>query len=214
MKRLIANITVVMLLFSIAINLMGCTIKASYYTEEQHIQRITERLLNQENIRYPEGLTEEDFNVYALYNQNEQLTQCIIEDEPNGFSFVLVKDQPSFFISCFYVNRSMYMTGVYYGKENPWTPYIRDNGEKEPILDENGEMIYYDKSPYFVTNSLSERKYLLKTNNSSEFICAIEKNGKFLNLISGLEFEPAERYYYKEHATISTAFYSGRELDI
>lgn len=211
MKRLVANILVIMLLFSITINLMGCTIKASYYTEEEHIQRITERILKKTNWWIPEGLTEEDFDIYALYNQNEQLTYCIIEYEPNGFAFVFVGDQPFFLVSC----KSMYSLGEIYSSKNPWTPYIRDNnGEKKPILDENGERIYYDKSPYFVTNSLNERKYLLETDDSAKYICAIKKDGKFINLISGLEFEPSEIYYYEEHATISTAFYSGRELDI
>ena len=51
-------------------------------------------------------------------------------------------------------------------------------------VDENGERIYYAKSPYYVTNNINEKKYLLDA-GSCYGICAIKKDGDFINLISG-----------------------------
>ena len=116
-----------------------------------------------------------------------------------------------------------------YGEERPWTPYIRN--EKSPplpsliegwstertgevILDANGNMNIYYKSPYYVFGTSNAKRYLLETGNSSEFIFAEKRNGGFINLVSGLEFAEAETYDYKKHATLVFSFYVSRRFDL
>ncbi len=138
--------------------------------------------------------------------------------------FVLVKGEGRV-LGCLVVD--MYLGADSYGKENPWTPYTRDKDSGylpnlktgEPtsykgdlILDENGEMIIYYRSPYFVTGNVNERKYLIKTTNSGQYICAIKKGDKFINLISGMEFEWAEEYVYEENATIDSSAFKGYDI--
>ena len=210
MKRLIANIIVVMLLFNITINLMGCTIKASYYTEEQHIQRITERIEKQRetwNWMYPEGETYSDFKVYPLYDENDEFIECLVEFEPYGFFIALIGD---LHIISYCFKGSMYGYSEMYGaKENKhghdlrWSPYKYDKyysyDDKIWILDEKGERIYYDKSPYFVTGNINEKKYLIDINDGAQYICAIKKDGQFVNLISGEMFDG---HYLQNQPTI------------
>ena len=75
-------------------------------------------------------------------------------------------------------------------------------------------MIIYDKSPYFVTGNTNEKKYLLETELSYEFICAVKKGGKFLNLISGLYLEDLESYKSEEEATIMVRYIADRQFDL
>ena len=219
MKKLVSSILTFLFLFCIGINFASCSKNIDDFSEEEHIQRITERIEKANaNWGYPEGENYQDFEVYPLYNKNEKLKYCLVEFEPYGFVFISIKDEPPIFTAFLYANRSMYVLGAdLYGKENPWTPYVRDkNSPKLPnliegsstertgelILDENGDMIIYDKSPYFVTGNTNEKKYLLETDCSYEFICAVKEDGKFINLISGLELNDSEEYSHENHATL------------
>ena len=119
----------------------------------------------------------------------------------------------------------MYVLSNTYWQDFPWSPYVKDetNSQPEPdrdkswILDENGERIFYTKSPYFVTGNIDEKKYLIETNTSDKFICAVKKDGKFVNLISGLEVEKSqihfdEVYSYEKHSTLVLSF-SGKNYN-
>ena len=214
--------------------LLGGGAKVSDFTIEEHVERITERITNSEKDPYidwyfSEGETYQSFAVYPLYGQDEKVTFYLVEFDPHGFVFVLAKDEHYGIGGC--VKTGMYLLSEVYGVKNPWAPYIVDkNGplikdhpslseehnlvrffsfdqKGDLILDENGELIIYKKSPYFVTGNINEKKYLLRTtkdsNSSTQYICAVKKDGKFINLMSeGLEFEEAEEYKFEENATI------------
>ncbi len=231
MKKLISRILVFVFLFCIAMNFVGCSKKVDDFSVEEHIQRIAERIETGKSYWwYPTEETYEDFEAYPLYDKNEELKYFLIEFEPCGFVFVAIQDEPSIFTSFLYAHKSMYVLSPdIYGKENPWTPYIRNenspplpslkegwsgNGNGDLILDENGNMIVYDKSPYFVTGNINEKKYLLQTDCSYEFIFAVKENGKFVNLISGLELDDSEEYAYENHATLSVRFIADKAFDL
>ena len=198
----------------------GCGERASSFTEEEHIQRITERIKKRDTIwGFSENETHQNFQVYPLYNEDDELNYCLVEFDPRNFLFVRISDvKPSFFY-LFFEAPSMYVLSNTYWQDFPWSPYVKDETNSQPdpdkdkswILDENGERIFYTKSPYFVTGNIDEKKYLIETNSSDKFICAVKKDGKFVNLISGLEVEKSQIYFdevysYEKHSTLVLSF--------
>lgn len=222
--------------------------KVDDFTVEEHRQRITQRI-KESNSRwgFPEGEKYQDFEVYPLYNKNEELEYFLVEFEPCNFTIIFLYDEEPLITMLIQkiarVNHSMYRRAISsYGKNREWSPYYRDKncpelvdygelyapgpdfpqtydyifnpqGRGQWILDENGERIFYDKSPYAVTGNLSEKKYLLETDSGDKFIFAVKKDEKFVNLISGFEFEYEEEYSYEEHATLGfTTIKSGCDV--
>ena len=200
-KKIIGIFLAVMMLFS----LVGCgePQKAEDFTVEEHVQRIRE---------YAQELDwkfdYEGFEVYPLYDilddQSELMNRCLIEFEPYGFAFIKI----SYVQHCSCMRKvhkhdkydNMYsVSDVYIDKT--WSPYIPDNPQACPfpepevygswILNENGERIFYNRSPYFVYSNANEKKYFINLGGSGlrlAFICAVKRNGEFINLISGLKF--------------------------
>ena len=225
MKR---KISIVLLLFSIIYLFSGCGRKVNYYTIDEHIFRITKRVESRDSKwGFPDGETYESFEVYPVYNQYEDLQFFLVEFEPYNFLFISVRDEPplllSFLYSMYLVSRSIYT------KDDPWARYVVDeNGEElyqtvrsvpsnkrgEFITDENGEIILHDKSPFYVSGDLNERKYMLKTDRIDEYICAVKKDGKFFNLISGETIDYAETYNSKQNATLEVRFIADRIFNL
>ena len=230
-KKLTSYILAVVLSFGMAIGFAGCGKKADSFTEEEHIQRITARLEKRVE-SYDDEKKEKygKFEVYPLYNQKEELKYFLIEYEPYGFRIGRIQDEPSIFQYFSYAHQSMYiLSSELHGEERPWTPYIRNENSPtlpsliegwstertgEVILDADGNMNIYYKSPYFVFGTTNAKRYLLETGVSNEFICAERREGGFVNLISGLEFAEAEAYNCKKHATLNATFYASNMFDL
>ena len=187
--KTILIITIALMLFSSFFTFAGCTHKAKYYTVEEHTQRVRERMEKRMEEPYYESFT--GFEVYPLYDVNDKLGFFLIELEPYGFLFVIVSDEHWQLFSW----SSMYIIDKYY-EHKTWSPYTIDetNSQPEPdtdkiwIVDENNEKICYNRSPYYVTNNLNEKKYLLHTDEGG-YVCAIKSGEKFINLVSSTEFE-------------------------
>ena len=223
MKRVISVILVVI---SVVIVFSGCGRKVSDYSVEEHIQRISERVRNHKWII--EDF--EDFDVYPLYDKDEKLKFFLLEFNPHGFVFIFVQDEPPILTSCLYAHKSMYIASAnYYYKKQTWFRYVADkNGPSlfdfveeadsskkgTPIFDEKGEIIKYDKSPYYISGNVNEKKYIFKTEDSSEFICAVKKDEKFINLISGTELPDTDSYDSKENATLLVIGIASRKFDL
>ena len=223
MKRIIS---VILVLISVVIVFSGCGRKVSNYSVEEHIQRISERVRNHKWII--EDF--EDFDVYPLYGKDEKLKFFLLEFNPHGFVFIFVKDEPPVLTSCLYAHKSMYIISAdYYDKERTWFRYVADkNGPSlfdfveeassskkgTPIFDEKGEIIKYDKSPYYVSGNVNEKKYVFETEVSYEYICAVKKDGKFINLISGTELPDADSYDSIENATLYGKIIASRRFDL
>ena len=223
MKRMIS---VILVLISVVIVLSGCGRKVSDYSVEEHIQRISER------VRNTTWLIDdfEDFDVYPLYDKDEKLKFFLLEFNPHGFGFIFVQDEPPVLTSCLYAHKSMYFISAdYYYKEETWFRYVADkNGPSlfdfveeadsskkgTPIFDEKGEIIKYDKSPYYVSGNVNEKKYIFETEVSYEYICAVKKDEKFINLISGTELPDADSYDSMENATLLIRGIASRRFDL
>ena len=141
-----------------------------------------------------------------------------------------MQDEPPVLTSCLYAHKSMYFISAdYYYKEETWFRYVADkNGPSlsdfvdgassskkgTPIFDEKGEIIKYDKSPYYVSGNVNEKKYIFETEVSYEYICAVKKDEKFINLISGTELPDADSYDSMENATLLIRGIASRRFDL
>ena len=106
--RFITCFLSVFLLLCTAIMMGGCTKKASDFSEEEHIARITERM--KENVLHwdnPEAY--QDFQVYPIYDKDETLKYFLVEFNPQGFIFGYIRDEPSLLARAVIVNKSMYV---------------------------------------------------------------------------------------------------------
>ncbi len=201
MRKIASIVLVIVCLFSICFS-FGCE-KASSYTEEEHIARITERIKNKD---FSWALTYDSFEVYPLYNQNEEVKNFLVEFEPFGFIFVNLRDTRFVFCNINDAGNSMYKrTDFYCEGQSTWSPYSRDEttGDKVYFLDENGERIIHTKSPYYVTQNMNSKKYLLESSRgSAEYICAVKKDETYVNLINGSILSTEEKLDFQKHATI------------
>ena len=218
MKKIITYILTFTILICTMICFVGCGERASSFTEEEHIQRITERIKKRDPKRlgFPEGETYQDFEVYPLYNEDDKLQYFLVEFEPYGFMFIALRDE-----IVIMAHTSLYFlssSSSIYGEENPWSPYVKDETNSQPdpdrdkswILDENGERIFYTKSPYFVTGNINEKKYFWRV-ESGNYICAIKNDTGFINLISGKQVDGSS---FKGESTIGVSFINKKNFDL
>ena len=175
----------------------ACNHKASQYTEQEHIERVSQRIEE----RFMTGESNfTDFHVYPLYNQNEELNHMLVEFEPRGFLYVQIRDEQFRAFSCLGVSNSMYKLTSLSGNDI-WSPYKLDETNSQPypdvdkiwIKDENGEKQIFYKSPYCVAGfEKTERLYLIKL-MENVYSPAIKKSDNiYLNLISKEEMELIE----------------------
>ena len=215
--KTILIITIALMLFSSLFMFAGCTHKAKYYTVEEHTQRVRERMEKRMEEPYYESFT--GFEVYPLYNVNDELNYFLIELEPYGFSFVLIRDEHWQLFSW----SSMYLIDKCY-EHKTWSPYTVDetNSQPEPdtgkiwMVDENNEKICYNRSPYYVTNNMNEKKYLLYIGNGW-YIFAVKSGEKFINLVSLTEFAEFELTNGKvsdKQAVLIINFFQHRDFEL
>ena len=142
----------------------GCT---GMYSEDQHMQRITARA---EERFLGEGSEYTGLEVYPLYNEYDELEYALIELEPQGFMYVLIRDDVTFeWIS----GVGMYLCSEL--EPVSWMPYrvhegmreevVDENGhtsiytDRELFRDENGDVIVYHQSHFKVAGIENERRY-------------------------------------------------------
>lgn len=202
-RNKIVIIGIVLLLLVCIFVITGCNQKASHYTEAEHIQRVTERIKakyidGDEKLRPYDKPTDDgviypkvkatDFTIYPLYDENDVLKYFLVEFQPFGFLYVLIRDEQLKGFSWLGASTSMYMLSSVEG-EPIWTPYTIDNEngiEKIWETDENDKKIVYTQSPFFVRGIENEKRYFL---NLEGYIPAIKRESRFVNLISNSEFE-------------------------
>ena len=186
--------------------------KASWYTEDQHIQRVSnlidKKYLNQEyySSYYDEKYTITGYEIYPLYNLKDELEYCLVECQPYGYIYVHIEDEH---IKLYGTMWHMYTHSAIdrFWKTN-FIDYCDDNIVCKQL--EDGMIAYY-QSPYNVNNVLNEKKYLitycLDANNSSkEYIPAIKQDGGFINLYTNKSF-------MVESGKIKGNLYKGETID-
>ena len=216
MKRPLRVIICFLCLFSYCF-LFGYDL-VSQYTIEEHVQRITERLNNKDKEwfqwGFPEGKTYESFEVYPLYDFNDQVNHYLVEFEPYGFTVIWAMDEAYAGFSCSgSETRPMYRKSQIYGLRSTWSPYrymlTENNGtaslEKQYYLDEHGFEFMYNKSPYRVAQVLDEKKYLVDVGGGC-YVCAAKKDGEYINLISGYGINIEEKLSYDKIETLELSY--------
>lgn len=186
--------------------------RSSWYSEEQHVKRITKRLGKDENKwNYKDGSSYESFNVYPLYNEDDDLEYFLVEYDPYGFGFLEMRDYEirPFLLKGWGV--SMYFKSLPDVIES-WSPHTKDltNSQPEPdrdkkwILDESGNKIEYGKSPYYISGHINDKKYLIRGDGG--FIFAVNQGELYINLISGVSFDINSEKDCSEQATVRMQF--------
>ena len=212
--KIIGLIVLLIVIFCV-LSLFGIfNVKSSWFTEEQHLKRISNRVekkyIKRGKLVYNNEVT--DFEVYPLYNENEEFTFAIIEYEPSGcYSYVDIREEVPLLFIC--VGLGMYMEDGH----NYWKPYESYDDMDYPIylIDKNGEEIKYEKSPYAINGKEKEKRYLLSyySNRKEEegYIPAVKRNNKFINLISNKEIKMVNGKIIGEQAYEHIAFYNYRK---
>ena len=214
----LSTLLFVAMLFS-ALFLTGCSRKVSDFTEEQHKQRISKKLEKRlDEWTYNNGTNKyEGFELYPVYNKDEQLSFFIAELKPFSFVFIQLFDERST-IEAELFGGKMYRYNFF---EN-WSPYTLDPNTVSTApdygkiwkLDENGEKIIYSHSPYYETGNIDSKKYMLSATNEDEYICAVKTDNGFVNLVSGETFNAESTNEISLQSTIRIVFYAGHGFDL
>lgn len=208
-KLLVLAVMATMMLGVFALS--GCNEKASKYTEEEHIQRVTERI---EKRFMTDKFEYTGFEVYPLYDENDDLKYFLVEFEPYGFVYVLLRDEQLKAFSFIGASTSMYKLSS--GTAN-WSPYTIDETNSQPPpntdecykVDDNGERIIYNRSPFSIEGIENEHRYLL-----CNIVPSVKREGKFVNLISLEEVEIIDGCFTKKQAYSPIFFNVKKRFDL
>ncbi len=189
-------------------------IDSDKYTDEQHLQRVTKlaekRYLSPDS---PYGYT--DMKIYPVYDENEKLRYFLIDFEPNGYVYILINKKSGNVLSQYLGSRSMYTRDSHDNwvnshprKPRTWQRYrywnsdepYPESGWKYPgryhdtvsEVNENGDYIAYIDSHFKVARIGDERRYMLMNDYTGDYIPAVKRGNKFLNLVSMQSFDLLE----------------------
>ena len=191
------KVLLILLLIVSTFGLTGC-VSSDVYSEEKHMERIAKRV---EKYFIIDDYEYTSFEMYKLYDENDEFKYILVEFEPYGFLFVQIREKSMPIIGS-------HMYSVYLDKS--WCRYYYEGIDEEtelPIIvyekDENGEIIRYNCSPFKEANVLNEKKYALrvKVDGASSYILAVKRGDKYLNLVSMQLFEYKSSYIDEKPAT-------------
>ena len=181
------------LLLGMLLSLSSC--RASSYTEEEHIARVTERARER---FLGEGSEYTGLEVYPVYNEYDELNYMLIEFQPQGFLYVLI-DREQFPWKMYTLSNM---------QPESWMPYRVKEGAQEDVYDadgnllvqavnreyirdENGQAVIYYESHFKAAGIEGERRYLLTTEvaeflgGGSSWIPAVKRGEQYLDLVDG-----------------------------
>lgn len=226
-KKIMKLCLIAVMLFAV-FGFTGCNQKTSKYIDAEHIQRVTERIQaryidGDERLRPYDKPTDDgeiypkvkatDFAVYPLYDENDDLKYFLVEFQPFGYLYVLLRNEQLKGFSWLGASTSMYMLSSTEG-EPAWTPYtidIANSTDEIWEIDENGKKIAYAQSPFSVRGIENEKRYLL---NFDGYIPAVRREGKFENLISNSEFEVSNGQITEKQPIASISFTNKKHFDL
>lgn len=171
--------------------------KASSYSQQEHVKRVSKPIYE----RYIKNGKFTDFKIFPLYDEKDEFKYFLIEFKPSGFIYISIRDE--ILNGC--ATNVMYAPCRELSPNKPWQRYTVTEGINPPPdkfdenyypnrkweTDKNGEYIFYIDSPYKVSSIEDERRYLLSVyqNRVFNYIPAVKRGDKYLNLISMEEFE-------------------------
>lgn len=215
--KILAIVLSLVVVIGAVLAVLICSRFSWFYSEEQHLERITERA---EERFLGEGSEYTSLEVYPVYNAYDELQYALIELAPQGYMYVCINSQD---LLEPFGGASMYIMSD--DEPIPWSPYRMEErvgydgvpieGAYEPsfFVDENGDQIFYYESHFKVAGIENERRYILETYQGH--IPAVKRGDKYLDLVDGalIEYYPSV-YYYPTYATGLFAFvlFMGRDL--
>ena len=198
MRKFFSVLMAGMILAAIGLGFTGCS--SAFYSEEQHIQRVTERA---EKRFLGEGSEYTGLEVYPIYNEYDDLKYMLIELEPHGFMYVHIEKDSTFeWLS----GVGMYLCSNI--EPESWMPYRVKEGIEDKVTDEsgtviiyknrefyrdeNGDVIIYHQSHFKVAGIENERRYLLEIRSTTTggsgteaLIPAVKRGNQYLDLVDG-----------------------------
>lgn len=161
--------------------LSGCTQEADNYSYNDHYNNV-KQLIEEKYMQSNYGFT--GFELYPIYNENDEHKYFLVEFEPIKFLYVFIKDKSTHY------GNSLYCTEIEY----LWTPYTVSEKEVDGKikyirnfkLDEFGNRIIHNRSHFKVAGVENEKLYLLTVYPESYelLIPAVKRGDKYLNLVS------------------------------
>lgn len=158
-------------------------IKAQWFSEEQHIVRISNRLnraIERNDIKGLPYNEDYSYDLFPLYNENEELVAFLVEFYQYGYLYVSIGNgnlwyNSMYYLSSFNVLAHSWVSGIDYSTS---VNYI--------------DSIKLHQSPFLVRAKEKERMYFLKVvdeSGATGHIPSVKENDKFINLYSNQEFE-------------------------
>lgn len=209
------------LLLGMLLSFSSC--RASSYTEEEHVARVTERAKER---FLGEGSEYTGLEVYPVYNEYDELNYMLIEFQPQGFLYVLI-DREQF-------PWKMYTLSSV--QPESWMPYRVKEGAQEDVYgadgnllaqavnreyirDENGQAVIYYESHFKAAGIEGERRYLLTTEvaeflgGGSSWIPAVKRGERYLDLVDGalIDYTPG---MVSAYATADIAFINKPDFNL
>ena len=209
------------LLLGMLLSFSSC--RASSYTEEEHIARVTERAKER---FLGEGSEYTGLEVYPVYNEYDELKYMLIEFQPQGFLYVLI-DREQFPWKMYTLSNI---------QPESWMPYRVKEGAQEDVYgadgnllaqavnreyirDENGQAVIYYESHFKAAGIEGERRYLLTTEvaeflgGGSSWIPAVKRGERYLDLVDGalIDYTPG---MVSAYATADIAFINKPDFNL
>ena len=182
MKKLIIFVLTMIL----SLCLVGCD-KASYYSDEEHEERVRKLV---EKRYFAEGTKYESYELYPIYDENDKLSFFLVDFEPDAFVYIVIHERDTSWM----YGKSMYTRC----DGETWSRYKFDeNNEIIYEKDDQDNQIYYECSHFKAANIKNEKRYLLYIEGNGyhsgySYVPAVKRGDKFLNLMS------MEEFYYKQ----------------
>ena len=235
-KRVIA-IVVILVLFGGILGMVFSNKKASQFTEAEHLERVRNRIQKRfiegdvllrsygapDDGRVHPGIKATGFEVYPLYDENDQLKYCLVEFEPCGYVYIRIRDERLKWLGWPGVSVNMYKLSAERGEQS-WAilqATEKASGEIEWAPNPNEEGVKYHNSPFAVRNVMDQRKYFicykLDINGGTKTITipSIKQNGKYVNLYSMESFDLEEaKKADMQMCSIAVHFYIDKKFDL
>lgn len=206
MRKRTAVILPVVAVLAVALIIAYLSTFSWFYSDETHTKRVRELVEN----RYMTETGEyTDYELFPLFNENDELAYFLVEFEPFGYVYILINETCFF---QFFGGYSMYTRD--HPESEVWYPYTVEKGAEGVIqqpdgtmqewqnrkfkYDENGDIISYRDSHFKAAGTGNERRYLLEITSIAElgrshgYIPAVKRGDAYLNLVSmeELQFTP------------------------
>lgn len=198
MKKTIKLLSMLVAVVFLCFTMTGCINLRKFYSVEHHLEYISNRI--EESYLQPHHT---GYEVYPLYNENDEMQYALVEFEPYGFNFVLIKDYAD-------SKENLYIIESSDIRKN-WSRYkyeIDDQtGEYEKVFlwDDAGDLFVSDVSYYKSAEIENEKRYLLHFDK--KYVPAVKRDDKWLNLVSMELFEYCDGEALLPQASIDSLYF-------